>query len=214
MSKISPMQAAALGLKPNNTKPNVVKTAASKPVASVVTPKPTMSKAAAPKPTIKAAAVTTAPKIVAPKKPAVKTVNVKPAITNIVAKPSAKPVSKTVARKPAAKPKADNGKKDKKNDHKNDHHNNNHKKDDKKAKPEKAKVEKIRMERDSFTMPKEEYAQLTLLKARLTSMGQPAKKSELLRAGIKLLAAMSDNTLKTTLAKIPVIKTGRPNKKD
>ena len=70
------------------------------------------------------------------------------------------------------------------------------------------------MERDSFTMPKDEYAQLTLLKARLNSMGQPAKKSELLRAGIKLLAAMSDNTLKTTLAKIPVIKTGRPNKKD
>ena len=68
------------------------------------------------------------------------------------------------------------------------------------------------MERDSFTMPKDEYAQLTLLKARLTAMGQPAKKSELLRAGIKLLAAMSDNTLKTTLAKIPVIKTGRPNK--
>lgn len=76
----------------------------------------------------------------------------------------------------------------------------------------KAKPEKVKMERDSFTMPKDEYAQLTLLKARLNTMGQPAKKSELLRAGIKLLAAMSDNTLKTTLAKIPVIKTGRPKK--
>lgn len=84
----------------------------------------------------------------------------------------------------------------------------------KKAKAEKAKPEKIKMERDSFTMPKDEYAQLTLLKARLSSMGQPAKKSELLRAGVKLLAAMSDNTLKTTLAKIPVIKTGRPKKKN
>jgi hypothetical protein len=78
----------------------------------------------------------------------------------------------------------------------------------------KTKSEKIKMERDSFTMPKDEYAQLTLLKARLSSMGQPVKKSELLRAGIKLLAAMSDNTLKTTLAKIPVIKTGRPKKKN
>jgi hypothetical protein len=77
----------------------------------------------------------------------------------------------------------------------------------------KAKPNKVKMERDSFTMPKEEYAQITLMKARLTALGQPAKKSELLRAGIKLLAAMSDNTLKTTLAKIPVIKTGRPNKK-
>jgi hypothetical protein len=77
----------------------------------------------------------------------------------------------------------------------------------------KTKSEKVKMERDSFTMPKEEYAQISLLKTRLSKMGQPAKKSELLRAGIKLLAAMSDNTLKTTLAKIPVIKTGRPNKK-
>jgi len=77
----------------------------------------------------------------------------------------------------------------------------------------KIKPGKIKMERDSFTMPKEEYAQITMMKARLTALGQPAKKSELLRAGIKLLAAMSDNTLKTTLAKIPVIKTGRPNKK-
>ena len=77
----------------------------------------------------------------------------------------------------------------------------------------KAKSQKVKMERDSFTMPKDEYAQLTILKARLTAMGQPAKKSELLRAGIKLLVAMSDNTLKTTLGKIPVIKTGRPKKK-
>jgi hypothetical protein len=69
------------------------------------------------------------------------------------------------------------------------------------------------MERDSFTMPKDEYAQIAVLKARLSKLGQPAKKSELLRAGIKLLAAMSDNTLKMTLAKIPVIKTGRPKKK-
>ena len=86
-------------------------------------------------------------------------------------------------------------------------------KDNKKSDDKKPKPEKVKMERDSFTMPKDEYAQLALLKSRLTALGQPAKKSELLRAGIKLLAAMSDNTLKTTLAKIPVIKTGRPNKK-
>lgn len=76
----------------------------------------------------------------------------------------------------------------------------------------KVKTRKAKMERDSFTMPKDEYAQITILKARLLALGQPAKKSELLRAGIKLLAAMTDNTLKTTLAAIPVIKTGRPNK--
>lgn len=186
MSKISPLQAAALGLKPNP-----IKQVAAKPATTMTTPKPAMPTPSAPKSTVKPVTVAK----VASKKPVAKSASVKPA--------TAKTALKSVA-----KPKADYGKKNKKNDH------NDHKKDDKKAKPEKAKVEKIKMERDSFTMPKDEYAQLTLLKARLTSMGQPAKKSELLRAGIKLLAAMSDNTLKTTLAKIPVIKTGRPNKKD
>ena len=187
MSKISPMQAAALGIKTNPTK-----AAAAKPAPKVAAVKPVAAKTS-----IKPAAVKVTSKLaskVAPKNAVANTVSVKPAVTKSVAKPSPKP---------ASKPKADHTKKDKKNDHKHD---------SKKAKPEKAKVEKIRMERDSFTMPKDEYAQLTLLKARLNSMGQPAKKSELLRAGIKLLAAMSDNTLKTTLAKIPVIKTGRPNK--
>ncbi len=183
MSKISPMQAAALGLKPNVSKTNSIKPAVAKPAPKPAAAKPTVAKPAAAKPSIKPAVA---------KKPATK----KPAITKAVTKPVAKPAPKPslkAAVKPASKPKASNIKKDKKND--------------KKAKPE-----KVKMERDSFTMPKDEYAQLTLLKARLTSMGQPAKKSELLRAGIKLLAAMSDNTLKTTLAKIPVIKTGRPTK--
>ena len=80
------------------------------------------------------------------------------------------------------------------------------------VKESKVKTRKAKMERDSFTMPKEEYAQISILKARSLALGKPAKKSELLRAGIKLLAAMTDNTLKATLAAIPVIKTGRPNK--
>ena len=151
MSKISPMQAEALGLKPATAiaVANPVAKSATKPVTKAVV-KPT-------------------------------TVSVK----KTVAKPVT--LAKTVAAKANAKKTA--------------------KKDTKKVKPE-----KVKMERDSFTMPKDEYAQLSLLKARLTAMGQPAKKSELLRAGIKLLVAMSDNTLKTTLAKVPVIKTGRPNK--
>ncbi len=75
------------------------------------------------------------------------------------------------------------------------------------------KVPKLKMERDSFTMPKTEYAQLGVLKDRLVKLGQPAKKSELLRAGIMQLAAMTDAALKAAMAKVPTIKTGRPNKK-
>ncbi len=182
MSKISPMQAAALG----------IKTVTKKPVQNVIAAKPTTVKPAIAKTSIMPAAANTAPKTTL-----IKPASVKPSTTKTAAKLSPKPTPKPAA-KSASQAKADHGKKNKKND----------KHDDKKAKPE-----KVKMERDSFTMPKDEYAQLTLLKARLTSMGQPAKKSELLRAGIKLLAAMSDNTLKTTLAKVPVIKTGRPNKK-
>jgi hypothetical protein len=157
--------------------------------------KPAAPKSGAASPAVKPVATKPIAKS-APAKPAsVKPVVAKPVMPKPVAKPVAKAPAKPAA-KPTSKPKT--------------------KATAKKAAPKKvvkkAKPEKVKMERDSFTMPKDEYAQLTLLKARLTAMGQPAKKSELLRAGIKLLAAMSDNTLKTTLAKIPVIKTGRPNK--
>lgn len=77
---------------------------------------------------------------------------------------------------------------------------------------DKAKTSKVKMERDSFTMPKEEYAQIATLKKRLEGLGKPVKKSELLRAGLKLLSAMDDASLKTTMATVPTIKTGRPKK--
>ena len=83
-----------------------------------------------------------------------------------------------------------------------------------KTKPAKVeKAPKLKMERDSFTMPKVEYAQLAVLKERLIKLGKPAKKSELLRAGIMQLTAMTDAALKAAMIKVPTIKTGRPNKK-
>lgn len=82
------------------------------------------------------------------------------------------------------------------------------------AKPVKVeKTPKLKMERDSFTMPKVEYTQFAVLKERLTKLGQPAKKSELLRAGIMQLSAMTDAALKAAMTKVPAIKTGRPNNK-
>lgn len=82
-----------------------------------------------------------------------------------------------------------------------------------KTKVAKEKAPKLKMERDSFTMPKTEYAQFAVLKERLTKLGQPAKKSELLRAGIMQLSAMTDAALKAAMSKVPAIKTGRPKKK-
>lgn len=77
----------------------------------------------------------------------------------------------------------------------------------------KEKTPKLKMERDSFTMPKAEYAQIQVLKERLTKLGHHVKKSELLRAGIMQLAAMTDAALKAAMSKVPTIKTGRPKKK-
>ena len=73
-----------------------------------------------------------------------------------------------------------------------------------------AKLKKPKLVRDSFTIPKSEYAVIEVLKLRSQKLARPAKKSELLRAGIKALAAMSDLQFKAALAEVPAIKTGRP----
>ncbi len=76
------------------------------------------------------------------------------------------------------------------------------------AKP--AKVKKPKLVRDSFTIPKDEYVVIDSLKLRAGKLGQSVKKSELLRAGVKALAAMSDIQFKAALSNVPTIKTGRP----
>ena len=82
------------------------------------------------------------------------------------------------------------------------------------AKPVKAvkpaKVKKPKLVRDSFTIPKDEYIVIDSLKIRAGKLGQAVKKSELLRAGVKALAAMSDIQFKAALSNVPTIKTGRP----
>ena len=78
------------------------------------------------------------------------------------------------------------------------------------AKP--ASPKKPKLVRDSFTIPKVEYAVLDHLKQRADRLASPAKKSELLRAGIKALAAMSNAAFVAALGVVPAIKTGRPSK--
>lgn len=74
------------------------------------------------------------------------------------------------------------------------------------------KSRKPKLVRDSFTIPKGEFAVLDDLKQRAVRAGKPAKKSEVLRAGIKALAAMGDAAFLAALAAVPAIKTGRPAK--
>lgn len=72
------------------------------------------------------------------------------------------------------------------------------------------KPKKAKLVRDSFTIPKPEYEAIAALKLRAAKLGQTPKKSELLRAGLKALAAMGDATFLASMAAVPSIKTGRP----
>ncbi len=77
-------------------------------------------------------------------------------------------------------------------------------------KPRRAKKEKV--VRDSFTMPRSEYARIAELKQRCLDAGVHVKKSELLRAGLLLLAAASAKRLAEAVSAVEAVKTGRPAK--
>lgn len=68
------------------------------------------------------------------------------------------------------------------------------------------------MVRDSFSIPKAEYIVLDELKLRSGKLSRPVKKTELLRAGIKVLAALSDAAFLAAVKSVPSLKTGRPAK--
>ena len=75
-------------------------------------------------------------------------------------------------------------------------------------------AKKIKRVRDSFSMPRNEYEVLGALKQRSAKLGRPGKKSELLRAGLKLLAALNDKALLAALQALPATraKAGTPKK--
>ena len=75
-----------------------------------------------------------------------------------------------------------------------------------------AKEKKVKVVRDSFTLPKTELLQITEMKKRAMALGVEVKKSELIRAGLQALAGMADTAFKKAMANVPTIKTGRPAK--
>lgn len=81
------------------------------------------------------------------------------------------------------------------------------------ATPKEAKV-KAKLVRDSFTMPQADFALIGTLKERAIGFKRPAKKSELLRAGLQALAGLNDTALKAALDALVPLKTGRPRKGD
>ena len=79
-------------------------------------------------------------------------------------------------------------------------------------KPAAAHKPKDKLVRDSFTMPRSDFELIALLKERALTFKRPTKKSELLRAGLRALAALNQKQLQTALDALPLLKSGRPKK--
>lgn len=78
----------------------------------------------------------------------------------------------------------------------------------------KTSPKKPKLVRDSFTIPKNEFAAIDQLKTRAIALGSSVKKSELLRAGLMVLQGLNDAAYKVALAAVPTLKTGRPTVTD
>ncbi len=79
---------------------------------------------------------------------------------------------------------------------------------------EEKKVPKLRprLVRDSFTMPEADFAVIATLKATALGARRAAKKSELLRAGLRALVELDAKALVAALDRLVAVKTGRPKK--
>ena len=75
-----------------------------------------------------------------------------------------------------------------------------------------ARLKKPKLIRDSFTFPKDEYQAIAGLKQKALGLKHSAKKSEILRAGLKLLNGLNDKAFLVALTNVPALKTGRPAK--
>lgn len=81
------------------------------------------------------------------------------------------------------------------------------------AKSEKPpKKVKMKVIRDSFTMPEHDHAKLAQLKKKCLAEGVQVKKSELLRAGLAALEVMPLKRLLIEVQAVAKVKTGRPGK--
>lgn len=72
------------------------------------------------------------------------------------------------------------------------------------------KEPKVKVVHDSFSMPKTEYRKIAEIKETCLEAGLHVKKSEVLRAGLKALGKMNKAQLKSAIAELEKVKTGRP----
>ncbi|MGV0952018.1 MAG: hypothetical protein ACOYB3_15210 [Azonexus sp.] len=76
-----------------------------------------------------------------------------------------------------------------------------------------AKIRKSRMVRRKVNLPEAEYDQLAILKQRIASLGGNVRRSELMRGGLALLAALGDAELALVMTAFGRLKSKRLVKK-
>jgi hypothetical protein len=74
------------------------------------------------------------------------------------------------------------------------------------------KPKKVKLIRDSFTMPFFDYDLIDALKVKALNAKVAVKKSELLRAGLLALSKLDSKELVSLIGTLAVVKTGRPKK--
>ena len=85
-------------------------------------------------------------------------------------------------------------------------------KPEKKHKNEKKADGKVKVVRDSFTMPQTDYELIAALKQKALKAGLQVKKSELLRASLQAFSKLTVVQMKRAISGLEKIKTGRPKK--
>lgn len=78
------------------------------------------------------------------------------------------------------------------------------------VKPAKPKAKKPKLVRDSYTMPKAEYAMLAEIKQACLQAGFEVKKSQLLRIGVRLVKVLDATTLRRHVDALVPLKPRRP----
>lgn len=75
-------------------------------------------------------------------------------------------------------------------------------------------IPRTKVVRDSFTLPESDYEKITVLKERCLGLAKNVTKSEIVRAGLYALEALSEGQLLSVVEKLEKVKTGRPSVKE
>ena len=80
-----------------------------------------------------------------------------------------------------------------------------------KTSSKKTKTAKVKVIRDSFSFPEQDYLKISELKKTCLAAGIHVKKSEILRAGLHLLTKLKLADLKKAVEHVEKVQTGRPS---